>query len=95
VNQWTVEVDPAAGRELRRLDEGPKRDALELMEDLAEDPYAVSAHELEGYQNTWSARFCFDQYRMIFQIAKPSKRVLVTRIRSRSTAYEGMKKPAT
>jgi len=91
VIRWTVELRPVARRELRLLDDGPKRDAAALIADLTEDPMQVAAREMRHYQNTWKARFYHDQYRIIYRIARAQRRIVVIRIRPRGTAYEGMK----
>lgn len=88
---WTVQLRPVARREYRRLDSGPKQAASELIEDLMEDPAQVPALEMRGMPGTWRARFHHDGYRMIYQISKAEKRVIVTAIRPRSTAYDGLK----
>ena len=82
---------PSADRDLRRLDDGPQRDAIELIDDLSEDPSLVSAIELRGHPGIWRVRFHHDRCRMIYQITKSQRRILVMRIRYRPTAYEGMK----
>ena len=63
---------------------------MDLLQDLAEDPTLVPAIELRANPRIWRARFHQD-YRMIYQIATGAKRIIVKRIRSRPTAYRGMK----
>jgi len=89
---WTVELTPAARRQYRQLEDGPKSAAKELLEDLeAEGPELVPALELRGKPRVWRARFHND-YRMIYQIAKAGNRIIVTRIKPPSSAYEGIKR---
>ena len=91
--KWEVEVRPRARRELRLLPEGPKREATEILEDLQDDPLSVPAIQLKSHPpGTMRARF-HDGYRMVYQISKPERRVIVSRIRPRSIAYKGMKNP--
>jgi len=90
VSGWKVELTPTAQREFRQLDDGPQRSAAELIADLAEDPTLTPAIELRGKPDTWRARFHNDRYRMIYQVSRGRKHILVTRIRPRSTAYEGV-----
>lgn len=88
---WTVELLESARRDLRLLGDGPQQDAIALLDELAEDPMLVQPIEMSGKANVW--RVCFHgDYRLIYQIAKAQKRVIVLRIRPRSTAYEGMKR---
>jgi len=88
---WTIELRKSAQRELRQLEDGPKRAAEELLQDLAEGPTLVTAIEMRGNPGVWRARFHHERYRMIYQISRGRKHILVTRIRPRPTAYEGMK----
>jgi mRNA-degrading endonuclease RelE of RelBE toxin-antitoxin system len=92
VNAWKVELTPSAQRELRQLEAGPRQAALELIEDLADDPVLVPAIELNSNPDNWRARFHHDRYRMIYQISSSRKHTLVTRIRLRPIAYENMKR---
>ncbi len=91
MNGWKVELRPSAKREFRQLEDGPRRDAEELIADLREQgPAIITAIELRGHPDTWRARF-HDGYRMIYRVSRSRKHILVTRIRSRPLAYEGMK----
>jgi mRNA-degrading endonuclease RelE of RelBE toxin-antitoxin system len=91
VKRWTVDLRPAAKRDLKQLDEGPQRDAVELIQDLEEDPFSVTAIQLRSHPpGTMRARF-HSYYRMVFQISKAEKRVIVLRIRPRDTVYRDMK----
>ena len=90
MNSWSLELRPSARKDLRQLEDGPRQAAIDLLEDLAEDPTLVPAIELRASPQIWRARFHGD-YRMIYQIAKAAKRIIVKRIRPRPTAYKGMK----
>lgn len=93
MNGWQVEVTPSAQRELRQLlEDGPRQAALELIEDLAEEPAMIPALELDANPGNWRVRFHHDRYRMISQISRSRKHILVTRIRPRPIAYESMKR---
>jgi mRNA-degrading endonuclease RelE of RelBE toxin-antitoxin system len=91
VTSWSLELRPSARRDLGQLEDGPRQAAIELLQDLSEDPMLVPAVELRANPQIWRARFHQDRYRMIYQIAKTAKRVIVKRIRPRPTAYKGMK----
>jgi len=92
VNGWKVELRKSAQRELRQLEDGPQRAAEELLQDLAEDPTLVPAIEMRGNPDTCRARFHHDRYRMVYQVSKARKHILVARIRARPVAYKGMKR---
>ena len=91
MNSWTVRLDKPAQKEFRNLEEGPKRDVSELMQDLAEDPSLVPAIELRHNPDVWRARFHHDRFRIVYQISRQQKLILVKRIRPRPTAYDRMK----
>ena len=91
MRRWTVELRPGARRACRQLEDGPRQAASELIQDLTEDPALVSALEMRGMPNTWRARFHHVRYRMIYQISKAEKRIVVTYIRIRPIAYLGLK----
>jgi mRNA-degrading endonuclease RelE of RelBE toxin-antitoxin system len=92
VNGWTVDLHPIAEKELQALDEGPKAAAFELIADLRElGPVLVPSIRIRAYHATWRARFHHDRYRMVYQVSPTRKRIFVTRIKPRPTAYDGMK----
>jgi mRNA-degrading endonuclease RelE of RelBE toxin-antitoxin system len=94
VTRWKVVLRPAAKKQYRLLEEGPKRDAAELIEDLAEDPTRIpGAIPMKGYANAYRARFHHQQYRMVYEIFKGSRTVVISRMRPRPAACQGMKKP--
>jgi hypothetical protein len=64
VNGWTVELDPAARKELRQLDDGPRQAAFDLLDDLRElGPALVSASELAANPDNWRVCFHLDHWR--------------------------------
>jgi len=92
LNGWTVKLSPAARRQYRQLEDGPKSAAKELLEDLeAEGPAHIQAIELRANPDTWRARFHHERNRMIYQVSPTRRLILVTRIKPRSSAYEGMR----
>ena len=90
MNSWSLELRPSARRDLRQLGDGPRQAAIDLLQDLADDPTLVPAIELRASPQIWRARFHQD-YRMIYQVAKSAKRIIVKPIRLRPTVYKGMK----
>ncbi len=62
------------------------------MQDLKDDPDLVAAEKMDGYQNRWKARFHRGRYRIIFELAKSERRVIVITIGPRETVYRGMKR---
>ena len=91
---WKVILRSQAKKEYRLLEEGPKRDAAELMQDLEEDPLNIpGAIPMKGYKNADRARFHHKRYRMVYEVFKPSKTVIVFRMQPRPTVYDGLRKP--
>ncbi len=91
---WKVVLRSLAKKQYRLRDEGPKRDAAELMHDLEEDPLNIpGAVQRKGYKNAERARFHQKRYRMVYEIFKASKTVIVFRMQPRPTAYDGLKRP--
>ncbi|MDP9170444.1 MAG: type II toxin-antitoxin system RelE/ParE family toxin [Acidobacteriota bacterium] len=87
MNGWVIKFTPAARRDFRQLSPGPKQAASEILQDLEEDgPTLVPAMRMRGLPDTWKARFFNDACRMVYRVAKGQKRILVERIRPRSTA---------
>jgi hypothetical protein len=57
VNGWIVDLSKGARREFRLLEDGPKRDATDLMEDLREQgPVVEGALKMRAYPDTWRVR---------------------------------------
>jgi hypothetical protein len=51
----------------------------------------VEAIRMRGYVETWRVRFHHDAYRMVYQVSRTRRHIVVTRMRPRPIAYEGMK----
>jgi hypothetical protein len=63
VTRWKVILRPAAQRQYRLLEEGPKQDAAELLQDLEEDPTNIPFSLLmDTYTQTWRAHFHHRRY---------------------------------
>jgi mRNA-degrading endonuclease RelE of RelBE toxin-antitoxin system len=92
MNGWAIELSQSAQRELRLLEDGPRQADIDLLEDLRElGPMLITSIQLRAHKDVWRARFHQDRYRMIYQVAKGQKRIIVKRIRIRATAYKSMK----
>jgi mRNA-degrading endonuclease RelE of RelBE toxin-antitoxin system len=92
VNRWTVDLLPAAQKELARLENGPLQEAVSILEDMRENgPEFIPAIELRANPATWRARIHHDRFRMLYQVSRTKKRIVVIRIRPRPSAYEGLK----
>jgi mRNA-degrading endonuclease RelE of RelBE toxin-antitoxin system len=96
VSSRIFELKPAARRELRQLDMGPRQEAIALILELADEGPRIAgaielrAIELRANPDLWRVRF-HDGYRMIYRVVQSRKLISVLRIRPRLTAYKGMK----
>jgi addiction module RelE/StbE family toxin len=87
---WKVLLRKSALRELDQIrDEHIRQDIFELLVELTEGPNAVEAIPLEGCANYWRARVA-GNFRVVYHVSEKQKRIIVTRIRHRSTVYEGL-----
>jgi len=69
VSDWTVELRPAARKELRQLEDGPRRSAAFVIEELAEEgPELTGAIPMRGYTDTWRVRFHNERFRMVYRV---------------------------
>ncbi len=92
MSDWRVELRPAARKDQRQLEDGPRRSAAFILEELAEEgPELSGAIPMRGYNDTWRVRFHNERFRMVYRVIRSRKVIAVLRIRPRSTAYEGLK----
>ena len=92
---WNVKLLESAEEELDQLPEGPRNEAIELLELLSEDPHSVVTGPLEGYADSYKIYFASDRYRMLVRIRNKTLVVIVFRIRKRdSRTYSGMRSPS-
>jgi mRNA-degrading endonuclease RelE of RelBE toxin-antitoxin system len=90
---WAVKVLPAAQREIDDLDDSARFEALEAITDLEEDPFPAGSILLRGYTDLHRLRFYRDQFRVVYTVSEKQRRVIVERVRTRSTAYAGLRDP--
>ena len=61
------------------------------MRELQAGPTTGGGQELEGHPDVWSVRV--DRWRIVYEVDREQRAMLVTRIRPRPTAYEGLERP--
>jgi mRNA-degrading endonuclease RelE of RelBE toxin-antitoxin system len=92
VKGWTVDLLPRAQRELAKLEDGPLQDAIAILDEMRENgPEFIPSIELRANPNLWRARFHHERFRILYQVSRTKKRIVVIRIRPRPTAYHGLK----
>ena len=87
---WTLVVSPSALRELARLEDRVKDDAVAAIGELREDPIPLDAVRLRGQVGVCRIKVFQNRYRVIYQVSAKQRRVIVTRVRPRSSAYAGL-----
>lgn len=88
--EWKVSLLPSALSELDRLNDSVRAQAIQSIEDLAEDPFPAGSIPLRGHQHLYRIRFYRDRYRIIYRVSEIQRSVLVMRIRRRGVAYVGL-----
>ena len=88
---WKVEFTASARREFKILGAAPKQSAVQVLQDLTEDAVPATAIPLRGYASMYRIRFYRDRFRLIYWVSEKQRRVIVTRVRPRGTAYIGMR----
>lgn len=87
---WAVSVLPAAQREMDGLDDSMRFEALT---DLEEDPFPAGSILLRSYTDLYRVKFYRDQFRVVSTVSEEQRRGIVARVRTRSTAYAGLRDP--
>jgi mRNA-degrading endonuclease RelE of RelBE toxin-antitoxin system len=90
-SSWTVEFTASARREFKLLGGPEKESAVECLLELADEPFPPGSIALRGYRNLYRIRFYRGRYRLIYAVYRKPQKVIVTRVRSRGTAYIGMR----
>ena len=87
---WTVRVPHSVQRELDELRDSVWREALAAIADLQEDPFPDGSIPLRGCTDLYRIKFYRDAYRIVYQVSRKQRRVILTRVRPRGTAYQGL-----
>jgi len=86
VNSYTVEVKPAARRELEALPDHVLSRVVRELESLGHTPRPAGCKKLKGYKDQWRVRV--GDWRVLYIIDDDAKLVSVTRIAHRREVYE-------
>ena len=82
---YTIELRPAAIRDLRGLPQGILRRITGKIDSLADNPRPPGVEKLTGSENSYRVRV--GDYRILYQILDNIVLVIVVRIRHRREAY--------
>ena len=87
---WKVKVLPRAQKEIDQLPDSVRPEALQAIQDLAEDPLPPDSILMRGYSHSRRIRFHGNQYRILYHVSESQKTVYVFRVRPRADAYRGL-----
>lgn len=90
---WSVKFTKSSDAEIDGLPENVRQEAYEAIADVGEDPYLDGSIELDGYPGHRRIHFYRGRYRIVYMVSEKQRRVIVTRIRPRGTAYIGYEPP--
>jgi mRNA-degrading endonuclease RelE of RelBE toxin-antitoxin system len=88
---WSVEFTASARREFKLLGARERNAAVRAIFELAENPFLAGSIALRGYSNLYRIRFWQGRFRMVYHVSEKQRKVVVTRVRPRGTAYIGMR----
>ena len=86
--RFTVEYDPKAVKELKKLDKPIARRIARAIAELADDPRPHGVRPLTGLPELWRLRV--GDYRVVYTIRNTELLVLALRIAHRSTIYRDL-----
>lgn len=82
---YTVEIKPAAKRQIRKLSPPIQAAIVRQLEELAEEPRPVGVKKLSGEENTYRVRV--GDYRILYEICDRILLVWVVRVENRRDVY--------
>ena len=86
MGSYSVEVKPAARKELEALPDSVLARVLQRMEALRHSPRPTGCKKLRGHKDQWRVRV--GDWRVVYIIDDAAKLVSVTRIAHRREVYE-------
>jgi len=78
---WDVKLTPLAKRQLKRLDEDIRLEAVNLLLDLEDGIFPSDKVRLRKYERYERVKFARNRFRIIYRINRKLKTILLTRIR--------------
>ena len=87
---WTVRIPRSVQRELDQLPDNVWKEAIATITELKEDPFPHGSIPLRGHTDLYRIKFYRDEHRIVYQVSEKQRRVIITRVRSRSAVYEGL-----
>jgi mRNA interferase RelE/StbE len=88
--EWRVKLTNQARRQLQHLPDRLQEEVREILEEMLEDPFPPGSIQLRGWNDHHRIRA--NGYRVIYQVNRSRRTVLVSRILHRPVAYEGLER---
>lgn len=88
--EWRVKVLPQAQKELDQLPDSVRLEALNAIQDLADDPFPPDCMPMRGYPYRYRIKLYGNQYRLIYDVSETPKAIKILRVRLRTDAYRGL-----
>ena len=92
-SEYKTTVTPEAEREIDKLPDAARKDAIERIAELRDIPIPEDALLLDFHDQIYRIYVYKSRYRLIYRVAGKKQRVVVLRVRPRKTAYKGMRGP--
>ena len=89
-SSWIVEFQTDAYKEFRQLDNSLRVQAIQVVRDLAEEPFPEDSIALRGHHGLYRIRCCGDAYRILYRVSEQQGKVIIFRVRPRASAYHGL-----
>ena len=86
MNSYSVDVKPAATKEIEALPDNALSRVIRKVESLAQTPRPAGCKKLKGYKDQWRVRV--GDWRVVYIIDDQAKLVSVTRVAHRSEVYK-------
>ena len=87
---WTVKIPNRIVRQLDALEDGPREECLDLIEELRTGEFEDRTEPLRGHRKLERIKFYRKAYRLIYSINRKSRRIVITRITKRDEkTYRG------
>ncbi len=83
--RYEVFLERAAQRDLRRLPTRVFEETIFRIKGLAENPRPPGCRKIVGSENDWRIRV--GDYRVVYEIDDPGRKVIVFRVRHRKQVY--------
>ena len=86
MGDYSVEVKPAARKELEALPDNVLARVVRRIESLGHAPWPAGCKKLRGYQDQWRVRV--GDWRVVYIINDAARLIRITRIAHRREVYE-------